>query len=67
MSLNKEEETIPWKGWSTRKEEKGRANQLKEKRVLKGVGVGRKDKEIQSVKVMEGPICPKKDITSIFI
>ena len=23
MSLNKEEETIPWKGWSTRKEEKG--------------------------------------------
>ena len=23
MSLNEEEETIPWKGWSTRKVEKG--------------------------------------------
>jgi len=44
-----------------------RTNQLKEKRVLKGIGIGGKDKKIQSLEVVKSPVSPKKDVSSIFI
>jgi len=53
-------------GQQGRKRRRG-ADQLKEKRVLKGIGISGKDKKIQSLEVMKGPVCPKKDVSSIFI